>query len=162
MATKKAIRPPHDPFNGKLVFTSVDPNRKHHEPKRHYGGDAGFDLTVSHMVTVMPQSFAQVPSNIRVALPKGCWGMIMGRSSTFFKRNLLVNTAVIDNGWRGELWAMVYNPTNSPVTVTPGERLIQLILFNLVTPEVLEVEPEAFPEGERGVLGFGSTGGHPK
>lgn len=150
-----------DAFDGKLIFTVADPNVKHHPPKRHYSGDAGFDLTVSRTVTVMERSFAQVPSNIRIAFPPGVWGMITGRSSTFFKRNLLVNTAIIDNGWRGELWAMVYNPTEKPVHVMPGERLIQVILFNLVLPEIIEVDPKEFPKGERGEKGFGSTGGHP-
>lgn len=142
----------------KILFTPADPDRPYYPPVHHYGTDAGFDLTVVQTVVVPQHGFAQLPSNIRVALPPGIWAMILPRSSTFYKRNLMVNSAVIDNGWRGELFGLVYNPMDKNVVVKVGERLYQLVLFKLITPTFLEVAGAELPEGDRGEHGFGSTG----
>jgi dUTP pyrophosphatase len=126
-------------------------------PKRHYEGDGGWDLTVSRNVSVAPKTFAQIPTNIRMALPKGTWAMIVGRSSTFQRLNLIVNPSIIDNGWRGPLFGVVYNPTEKLVHVRKGDRVVQLVPFNLINMEVVRVKE--LREGERGDKGFGSTGG---
>jgi dUTP pyrophosphatase len=144
---------PGDP----LLFMPDDPMQYFEKPTRHYDGDAGFDLFCSRTVTVPPGGFAQIPTNIKVALPIGIWAMITGRSSTFFNRQLLVQQAIIDNGWRGPLWSVVYNMSQKAVVVRRGDRISQLILFRLVTPEVMQVEE--LPESNRGEKGFGSTGG---
>jgi dUTP pyrophosphatase len=133
-----------------------DPMQYYEEPSRHYEGDAGFDLVCSRGCTIPPHGFAQIPTNIRIALPHGTWAMIVGRSSTFFKRQLLVQQAIIDNGWRGPIWSVVYNMCDKPITVRRGERISQLILFELIVPEVKRVE--ALPASDRGENGFGSTG----
>jgi dUTP pyrophosphatase len=148
----KAIRPT-------ILFAPVNQELPYFTPIRHYPGDAGFDLSASRQVSIDPKCWANVPTNLRVALPDGAWASIVGRSSTFFKRNLIVNTAIIDNGYRGELWASIYNPTDERVTVKRGERLIQLILHHLMSSDMQEVAAKDFPAGDRGENGFGSTGG---
>lgn len=125
-------------------------------PTRHYGGDAGYDLYVSRTVTVEPGLWVNIPTNTAVALPVGCWALIMGRSSTFHTKRLIVNPGIIDNGWRGELFSAVYNPTKSAVVVRRGERVTQLIVMQLTTPMIQRVGK--LREGDRGEAGFGSTG----
>jgi len=143
----------HEP----MLVCRVDEKRPFVMPVRHYGGDAGFDLASAISVSVAPGTFARIPTNIRVALPPGTWAMIIGRSSTFYKRNLIVNPGIIDNGWTGEIFGVVYNPTARKSYVGVGDRLIQMIVFNLVTPDLLMVD--TLPERDRGEKGFGSTGG---
>ena len=132
--------------------------------KRHFPGDCGYDLTVSRTVSIPPLGFAQVPTNIRTALPPGTWAMIVGRSSTFKVKNLIVNPGFIDNGWRGELFTVAYNPTSRAVNCKAGERISQLILFNLTTPDLEQLsaveweEYQAQHPGDRDEQGFGSTG----
>lgn len=121
-----------------------------------FDGDAGFDLCASRQVTIPSNGFGRIPTNVKVAIPVGKWGLLVGRSSTFFKRRLLVQTAVIDGGYRGELWFVVKNMSGKNVTVKRGERLSQLILMPLITPEVTEVKD--LPPSDRGESGFGSTG----
>lgn len=144
-------------LNQTILYTHVVDTEYKGTLQRAYGGDAGYDLPVSRTMTIHPRTFAQVPSNIRVALPKGTWSMIVGRSSTFYRKNLLVNAGIIDNGWRGPLFAVVYNPTDEPVVVRVEERLAQLIVFGLVVPDPRYVKD--LPEGDRNLAGFGSTGG---
>lgn len=140
----------------KVLFKRVREDEFFQVPSRAHPGDAGYDLTVSRTVTVAPFSFAEIPTNTAVCFPTGVWGMILGRSSAFYKKFLNVHTCVIDWGFRGELFCMVYNLKNTPVAVRKGERVSQLILMNLVTPEVAEVA--GLPPGDRGEAGFGSTG----
>lgn len=144
--------------HGPILVAKCDDRRPFVLPKRHYEGDAGFDLASAINLWVAAGTFAQVPTNVRVALPTGTWGLVVGRSSTFYRRNLIVNPGIIDNGWTGELFGVVFNPTQRRIYVQAGERLVQLLIFNLVVPAMEVVEE--LPERDRGVKGFGSTGGY--
>lgn len=132
-------------------------------PVRTYDGDAGFDLFVAEDTTIVPDEFVDVPCGVRVALPPGIWARITGRSSTMRRRGLLVADGVIDNGYRGPLFAGVRNLNGSEVTVRAGERIAQLIPYDLVAPRFVPkmVDRTAFdvlPHDGRGEAGFGSSG----
>ena len=125
-------------------------------------GDAGLDLFVSEPVVIEPGQFVDVPCSVAVGLPAGWWGLITGRSSTMRSRGLLVTQGVIDTGYRGLLFAGVYNLSDEPVAVAAGERLAQLILLpNVRSRRVGRLRlRRVWQLGEtvRGVGGFGSTG----
>jgi dUTP pyrophosphatase len=143
----------------KLLFRRLRDTEPATQPAKSYPGDAGFDLTSSHSIVVQPGTFAQIRTNIAVALPKGVWALLKGRSSTFHRRGLIVNPGIIDSGYRGELVALVLNPNRHRVVVQEGERLFQLIPITMADIEVFAEQVEELPEGERGEMGFGSTGG---
>lgn len=129
-------------------------------PRFGYPGDAGLDLIVEKDTVIPYQGFADVPHGISVQLPEGTWGLITGRSSTIRKRGLLVVNGVIDNGYRGPLFAAVQNLNpDGKVVVCAGERIAQLILFPLVTPGIYIKHVNALDGSERGEKAFGSTGG---
>jgi dUTP pyrophosphatase len=122
-------------------------------------GDAGIDLPAAQAVRIPSLSFGVVPIEVSVELPDGHWGWIIQRSSTFWKKRLLVNQAVIDNGYRGELFVAVYNLGVARYDVEAGERLAQLVLVPLVTPTLVHLPPDEFStDTDRGTTGFGSTG----
>lgn len=146
------------PYEG-VSFCRVRPDEWFTEPKQSYESDAGYDLTASRDVVVSPASFAEVPTNVAIALPNHIWGLLMGRSSTFYNKFLLVNNGVIDSGYRGELRALLFNPTSKRIVARKGERLFQLILM----PRLVNVpwqQVDTLPESPRGEKGFGSTGGY--
>jgi dUTP pyrophosphatase len=143
------------PRQHQLLWAVANVNKPYTKPSRHYSGDAGLDLYTSERTIVWPGKFAMVPTNIQVALPHGTWCMLTGRSSTR-NRGLAVMNGIIDNGYRGELFSTVLNTTEDALAIEVGERLVQLIVFNLMTPEL--VETPVLPDGERGDKGFGSTG----
>lgn len=128
------------------------------EPMRGYVGDAGFDLIVSEDVRVPYREFVDVPCGVAVQIPDGYWGMITGRSSTLRRRGLLVTQGIIDNGYRGELFAGVRNLSKTSQVVKRGERIAQLILVPLVNPTVEILRSDILDDSDRGTAGFGSTG----
>lgn len=129
-----------------------------HEPQRTYEGDAGWDLVCSEARTIRPGGFQDVPCGIRVELPGGTWAMITGRSSTLRRRGLLVSQGIIDNGYRGPLFAGVWNLGDEKQTVEVGERIAQLIPFPLLPPHMDLLRAQDLRDSDRGEQGFGSTG----
>lgn len=129
-------------------------------PHYSYPGDAGMDLSVVGHHTLNPGESRDLPIGIAVELPSGYWGRITGRSSSLRKRGLFVNEGVIDEGYRGELYAYVSNRNGLPVEVQPGERLAQLIIQPVY--QAPAEWSESLSESERGARGFGSTGHHGK
>lgn len=125
-------------------------------PTRGYEGDAGWDLYVSETKVVPANQLVDLRTHIHVALPRGYYGRITTRSSTFRRHGLVVSEGIIDNGWRGELAIAVWNPGNHDVPVMVGDRLAQLLIHRI--HDFKWVETETLPVSERGGRGFGSTG----
>lgn len=127
-------------------------------PQRFHPGDAGFDLVVSNACSVEPGEFKDIDCGVRVELPEGTWALITGRSSTLRKRKLLVAQGVIDQGYRGPIFAGVWNLGEKAMHVVRGERLAQLIPFGLEADNLRLLEVQELADSARGEKGFGSTG----
>lgn len=128
-------------------------------PVRAYEGDAGFDLTYARDVPMLvaPLAAQDVPCDIGVEWPDGLWGFMVGRSSTFRNKGIMVNPGIIDAGYRGELFAVCRNITDRQVIIRPGERVAQLIPMPLLSRDIVMTWGE-LSESDRGTNGFGSTG----
>lgn len=125
-------------------------------PHRKYPDDAGYDLYASETVTIKPHEVSEIPSGIRIAPGAQIWMEIKSRSSTFKNRGLYVQDAVIDRGFRGDLFCLVHNPTSESVTIIQGERVCQVIPHRLIPCTFVKVK--SLPESGRGEHGFGSSG----
>jgi dUTP pyrophosphatase len=145
-----------------LNWGPVDRERYHREPSKAHMDDAGFDLYVSEDTWVPPGRFRDIPTNVRMILPRGHWGLLTGRSSTLRKRGLMVNPGVIDTGYRGELYAGVFNLTDQTVVIRRGDRIAQFILTTNPTERTqLMTAPDSLFDTlghARGTAGFGSSG----
>lgn len=138
------------------LFKRLTPDAK--IPTRSLDGDAGFDLFVSERTVLAPHAFTDVPAGVAVAFPPGVWGRICGRSSTIRKRSILVAEGIIDNGYTGPLYAGCWNLNDHEVVIEAGDRVAQLIPFQLVSTGVPWEEVDELPVTARGSAGFGSTG----
>lgn len=125
-------------------------------PYRAYPDDAGLDLFIMDDIILLPGEFKDIDTGWAVKIHDGFWGSVKARSSTFFKRGLIVHEGTIDSGYTGKLSIGVYNPNNSLINLHTGDRIAQLVIMPLFTPTVCVVNE--LPKTSRGEGGFGSTG----
>lgn len=126
-------------------------------PDQAYPGDAGYDLYCSSDARIHPGQYIEIPCGFSMGMPEGYWGWLTARSSTA-RRGLLVNQAVIDQGYRGPMFVGVTNVGARTVRVETGERLAQLIPMPLCAADTGIAQVQELSESERGSNGFGSSG----
>lgn len=125
-------------------------------PKRGSASAAGYDLFASTTLTVHPNSRVLVPTGISIAIPEGTYGRVAPRSGLALKYGIDVGAGVVDSDYRGPLGVVLFNHSERPFLIATGDRIAQIILEKIITPEVVEVEE--LSETVRGEGGFGSTG----
>jgi len=128
-------------------------------PTRAHSGDAGLDLYAVEGVVLEPGERASVGTGIAVEIPDGQAGLVLARSGLAARHGIaLVNApGLIDAGYRGEIRVLLLNTDRrSAFRLEPGDRIAQLVVVRVETPEVVEVE--ALASSERGHGGFGSSG----
>jgi dUTP pyrophosphatase len=128
-------------------------------PSRAYPGDAGLDLYAVEEAVLAPGERASIGTGVAVEIPDGQAGLVLPRSGLAARHGItLVNApGLIDSGYRGEIRVLLLNTDSEEAfTVARGERIAQLVLVRVQTPDVVEVDELAL--SERGAGGFGSSG----
>ena len=128
-------------------------------PTRAYPGDAGLDLYALEGAVLGPGERAQIRTGVAVEISEGEAGLVLPRSGLAARHGIaLVNApGLIDSGYRGEIRVLLLNTDRSAsFELAAGDRVAQLVLVKVQTPEVVEVEGLAV--SERGAGGFGSSG----
>ena len=85
--------------------------------------------------------------------------LVCSRSGLARSRGVCVlnDPGVIDPGYQGDVGVVLFNASDEPVSFAAGDRIAQLLIVPVATPDVTVVESFDAPT-ERGVDGFGSTG----
>ena len=118
-------------------------------------GAAGYDLYAIEDVTINCFQFIPVSTGVSMAIPAGHYGRVAPRSGLAVKHGVMVGAGVIDCDYRGEL-KVALATLNGVYEFKKGERIAQLIIERIATPELVQVDSLA--ETDRGNCGFGSTG----
>lgn len=124
-------------------------------PTRAHPSDAGMDLYADETVTIPHFGRAVVKTGIAVAIPEMYVGLIWPRSGLAAK-GISTDAGVIDAGYRGEIGVVLTNGTVHTKTIQSGEKIAQLLIQAVWTPELTEVD--SLEDTARGDCGFGSTG----
>jgi dUTP pyrophosphatase len=128
-------------------------------PRRAHVGDAGLDLHSLERVELAPGARVSVGTGIAVEIPDGHAGLVLPRSGLALRHGIaLVNApGLIDAGYRGELRVLLLNTDREDTcTLEAGDRVAQLLLVGVETPDVEEVAQ--LSNSDRGKGGFGSSG----
>jgi len=127
-------------------------------PVRARDGDAGVDLAASAAVDIAPGERVLVSTGISVAIPDGYAGFVLPRSGLAVNHGVTVVNApgLIDSGYRGELKVGLINLGAGPYAISEGDRIAQLVVMAVASPEFVVVEE--LDATSRGSGGFGSTG----
>ncbi|KAE8796543.1 Deoxyuridine 5'-triphosphate nucleotidohydrolase [Hordeum vulgare] len=155
-------------------------------PSRGSALAAGYDLSSAVGVTVPARGKALVATDLSVAVPHGtyarigthaampfpspsssssampltcsteCFRMAAPRSGLAWKHAIDVGAGVVDADYRGPVGVVLFNHSDADFAVKPGDRVAQLVLERIATPDVAEVDD--LDATVRGDGGFGSTG----
>lgn len=129
-------------------------------PTRGSAAAAGYDLyaDVKENTDIKPHTTAKIGTGLAMEIPDGYFGGIYARSGIATKEGLRPANCVgvVDSDYRGEIIVAVHNDSDEVRTITPGERVAQIIIQPYLSVEFEEADELA--ESERGTGGFGSTG----
>ncbi len=130
-------------------------------PTRATDGSAGYDLRadIEKPQTLRPGEIAALPTGVAIALPdKNYVAVVCARSGLAIKHGIgLANgVGIIDSDYRGELKVGLINLGASEFVIEPNERIAQMLIMPVLTPELNVCDD--ISETERGSGGFGSTG----
>ncbi|KAF8901643.1 dUTPase-like protein [Gymnopilus junonius] len=119
---------------------------------------AGYDLYSAEKKVIPAHGKALVDTQLSIAVPAGTYGRVAPRSGLASKFMIDTGAGVIDADYRGVVFVLLFNLSDKDFQVEEGDRIAQLIIERIYTPEILEVED--LDQTIRGDGGFGSTGGH--
>lgn len=129
-------------------------------PTRGSAAAAGYDLyaCLENEMQIAPGKTEKIGTGLAIAVPEGYFGAIFARSGLAAKEGLRPANCVgvADADYRGEYIVALHNDSDVTRTVTPGERIAQLVLMPFLSVEFEEAE--SLDETTRGAGGFGSTG----
>ncbi|KAF8579041.1 dUTP diphosphatase [Ramaria rubella] len=119
---------------------------------------AGYDLYSAENKCIPAKGKALVDTQISIAVPAGTYGRVAPRSGLASKFMIDTGAGVIDADYRGIVFVLLFNHSDKDFQIAEGDRVAQLIIEKIETPEVMEVDD--LEATVRGTGGFGSTGGH--
>ena len=124
-------------------------------PTRAHRTDAGLDLYAMSDHEVPAYGSAIFDTGVHVEIPAGYVGMIKSKSGLNVKHNI-TSEGVIDAGYTGSMVVKLYNHGPLRYDVKAGQKISQLVILPIITPDVEIVAH--LDDTERGNGGFGSTG----
>ena len=129
-------------------------------PRYQTAGASGMDLHAAIETPMKIKSLdrVRIPTGLVISVPPKFEAQIRPRSGLAFRGGLTVLNApgTIDSDYRGEIQVLLVNLGKTTVTITPLDRIAQLVVCPVARAELVEVSD--LDETERGAGGYGSTG----
>ena len=125
-------------------------------PRKATAGAAGYDIYCGEAITIEPGDQSKIRTKMKMAIPEGYYGQLLVRSSFATRYKARIEAGTIDSDYRGEVFVVMSNNGNNPITIAQNDRFAQLVLIKIPSASVeavTEVDTTA-----RGNKGFGSTG----
>lgn len=123
-------------------------------------GSVGMDVcaAIEKPLVLKPMERFAVPTGLIFELPEGYEAQLRARSGLAIKHGIALANGVgtVDSDYRGEVKVLIINLGDKNYTISPGDRIAQVII-NSVARADIEITAELV-ETERSSGGFGSTG----
>lgn len=132
-------------------------------PEHATAASAGLDLRamIDAPLALAPGASELLPTGIAIHIgdPSLC-GLILPRSGLGHRHGIVLGNGVglIDADYQGPLMVSCWNRSAHAYTISPGERIAQLVFMPIQRVAFQVVED--FAPSERGSGGFGSSGRH--
>lgn len=129
-------------------------------PTRAHQYDAGLDLYSPGAFWIMGRDdkhkcYFEVDTGVHVQIPKGYVGDVKSKSGLMMNHNITTD-GTVDCGYTGSVRVKLFNHGLQPVKIEKGQKIAQLVIKQIITPEPVRVDHLELTE--RGEGGFGSTG----
>lgn len=118
-------------------------------------GAVGADCVSRISAIINPKKIIRIPLGFCVEVPEGFELQVRPRSG-LSTQGIFVILGTIDNDYRGEVSALLYNSTSKSFGISIGMRVCQIVICP-VSKEKFEIV-EHLDETKRNKNGFGSTG----
>jgi len=130
-------------------------------PEYATSGSAGMDISacLDEPVEIKPGETSLIPTGFAIHVEDtGLAAVLLPRSGLGHKKGIVLGNLVglIDSDYQGQVYISCWNRSHEAFTVTPGDRIAQMI-FMPVVQAAFDVVDE-FDESHRGEGGFGHTG----
>jgi dUTP pyrophosphatase len=130
-------------------------------PTHATAGSAGMDLRacIDAPLELAPGATSLIPTGLSIYIEDPTLAaMLLPRSGLGHKNGIVLGNLVglIDSDYQGPLMVSVWNRGSSAFTITPGDRIAQMVMVPVVQVEFDVVED--FSATKRGGGGFGSSG----
>lgn len=122
------------------------------KPFRAHENDAGADVYSTRNLTLGPHTTTKIPLGLGLELPDGYAAYVFPRSG-MAARGLVCELPPIDSGYRGEIYAIVTNVSDTAQLIEEGDRIGQLVVMPVVIADFIDYDIK-----ERGDGAFASTG----
>ncbi len=131
-------------------------------PERGSDFAAGYDLfaNISEDLIIAPHETKMIGTGLAMEIPEGYFGGVFARSGLSSKEGLRPAncTGVVDADYRGEVKVALHNDSEVSRTITPDEKIAQLVVIPFLSVDFNLVSE--LSDTVRGAGGFGSTGTH--
>jgi dUTP pyrophosphatase len=131
------------------------------DPTYAYESDSGFDLRSTEEITIPPFGRALVPTGLSFNIDDGFEIQVRSKSGLAINQGLMVlnSPGTVDNGYTGEVKAIIFNTNQEPFTITKGMKVAQAVLCPVINGKWVDLqEEETSANKDRNANGFGSTG----
>ena len=150
-------------MNHEIEFKRLDPRLGAEFPLPEYATahSAGLDLRamLDQSIELAPGDAQLVPTGLAIHIGNpGLCAVILPRSGLGHKQGLVMGNLVglIDADYQGPLMVSLWNRGRFPITITPGDRVAQLVFLPVARAVFRQVDE--FERSARGEGGFGHTG----
>ena len=150
-------------MSAEIEFIRLDPRLGAEFPLPAYATalSAGMDLRamLDQAIELAPGEAQLVPTGLAIHIgDPGLCAVILPRSGLGHKQGLVMGNLVglIDADYQGPLMVSLWNRGRFPITITPGDRVAQLVFLPVARAVFRQVDE--FERSERGEGGFGHTG----
>ena len=127
-------------------------------PTRSHEQDGGLDMYSTQDRLISGRSSEEFDFGVAVDIPEGYVGLLFARSGLGSRGIRPSNcVGVIDSGYRGSIKVTLRNDTVSGKRIKVGDRVAQLVIVPIVTPNPVVVD-DFQEKTSRGEGGFGSSG----
>ena len=150
-------------MNREIEFKRLDPRLGAEFPLPEYATahSAGLDLRamLDQPIELAPGDAQLVPTGLAIHIgDPGLCAVILPRSGLGHKQGLVMGNlmGLIDADYQGPLMVSLWNRGRFPITITPGDRVAQLVFLPVARAVFRQVDE--FERSARGEGGFGHTG----